>query len=97
MLRRWKLWLKCWAHCGALQGVPLSSLMFDVCVDCVVREWLQQVLGVDVALNGVGELVHDQCIAFFVDNGLVTARSPEWLQSSFTILITLFEWIGLQT
>jgi hypothetical protein len=42
-------------------------------------------------------LVHNQCIAFFVDNGLVAARCPEWLQSSFNILITFFEWIGLWT
>jgi hypothetical protein len=30
-------------------------------------------------------------------NGLVAARCPEWLQSSLTILITLFKWIGLRT
>ncbi len=40
-------------------------------------------------------MVCNQCIAFFVDDGLVAARCPEWLQSSFNILITLFEWIGL--
>ena len=27
------------AHHGVTQGGPLSSLMFNVCVDCVVREW----------------------------------------------------------
>jgi hypothetical protein len=53
------------------------------------------VLGEDVAQDGVGNLVHNQCIAFFVDNGLVAMRCLEWLQSSFDILITLFEWIGL--
>ena len=37
------------AHCGVTQGGALSSLMFNVCVDCVVREWLRQVLGEDVA------------------------------------------------
>ena len=35
------------------------------------------------------------CFAFFVDNGLVAARCPVWLQSSFGILIKLFERIGL--
>ncbi len=59
------------AHCGVMQGEPLSSLMFNVCVDCVVREWLRQVLGEGVARDGVGDLVRDQCIAFFVDDGLV--------------------------
>ncbi len=85
------------AHCGVTQGGPLSSLMFNVCVDFVVREWLRQVLGEDVAQGGVGNLVHNQCIAFFVDNRLVAARCPEWLQTSFDILITLFEQIGLRT
>ena len=78
-----------------MQGGPLSSLMFNVCVDCVVREWLQQVLGDDVAQDGVGRLVRDHCIAFFVDDGLVAARCPVWLQASFNILIKLFERIGL--
>ncbi len=41
--------------------------------------------------------MRNQCIAFFVDDGLVVARCPEWLQSSFDILINLFKWIGLRT
>jgi len=85
------------AHHGVTQGGPLSSLMFNVCVDCVVRECLRQILGEDVAQDGVGYLVRDQCIKFFVDDGLVAARCPEWLQSSFDILINLFERIGLRT
>ncbi len=36
------------AHRGVTQGGPLSSLMFTFCVNCVVREWLRQVLGDDV-------------------------------------------------
>ncbi len=42
-------------------------------------------------------MARNQCIAFFVDDGLVTVRCLEWLQSSFTILITLFKRIGLWT
>jgi hypothetical protein len=84
------------AHRRVTQGGPLSSLMLNVCVDCVVRKWLRQVLGEDVAQDGVGDLVCDQCIAFFVDDGLIAARCPEWLQSSFNTLITLFKWVGLR-
>ncbi len=83
------------AYRGVTQGGPLSSLMFNVCVDCVIREWLHQVMGDEVTREGVGDAVCDQCIAFFVDDGLVSARCPEWLQSSFNILIKLFERIGL--
>jgi hypothetical protein len=85
------------AHRGVTQGGPLSSLMFNVCVNCVIREWLRQVLGEDVAQGGVENLVRNQCIAFFVDVGLVAARCPDWLQTSFDILITFFERISLRT
>jgi hypothetical protein len=40
------------AYQGITQGGPLSSLMFNVCVDCVVREWLHQMMGDDVAQRG---------------------------------------------
>ncbi len=76
-------------------GGPLSSLMFNVCVDYVVRVWLQQVLGDNTACDGVKEAVHNYCIAFFVENGLVTVRCPVWLQLSFDILIKLFKRINL--
>jgi hypothetical protein len=82
---------------GVTQGGPLSSLMFNVCVNAVVREWLWQCLGDNAAWMGIGEAVRDHVVAFFVDNGLVVARCPEWLQSSFTILIHLFKRIGLKT
>ncbi len=39
--------------------------------------------------------MRDQCIAYFVDDRLVSARCPVWLQSSFDILTRLFERIGL--
>ena len=42
-------------------------------------------------------MVRDQCIVCLVDNGLVATRCPEWLQSSFDILINLFERIGHRT
>ncbi len=71
--------------------------MFNVCVNAVVREWLQQCLGDNAAMLGIGEAVHDHVVAFFVDDGLVAARCLEWLQSSFTILINLFKLIGLKT
>jgi hypothetical protein len=37
------------AERGITQGGLLSSLMFNVCVDAVVREWLYQMLDEDIA------------------------------------------------
>ncbi len=82
---------------GITQGRPLSGLMFNVCVNGVVREWLWQVLGDNAAQGGLGEAAHNHVVAFFADDGLVAARCPEWLQSSFTILVNLFKCIGLRT
>ncbi len=83
------------AFMGVTQEGPLSSLMFNVCVDCVVREWPQQVLGDDAACDGVKKAVRNYGIPFFVDSELVAVRCPAWLQLSFNILIKLFERIGL--
>jgi hypothetical protein len=71
--------------------------MFNVCVDAVVREWLHQTLGDDAARQGIGDKVAKWMVAFYIDNGLVASRDPVWLQSSFDILVGLFECIGLFT
>jgi hypothetical protein len=41
-------------HWGVTQGSPLSLLMFKLCVDAVVREWLHQMLGDNAAREGIG-------------------------------------------
>jgi hypothetical protein len=82
---------------GVTQGGPLSSLMFNVCVDAAVREWLCQMLDKDAARNGIGARVAEILVAFYVDDGLIASHDPVWLQESFNIQIGLFEWIGLFT
>ena len=82
---------------GVTQGGPLSSLMFNVCVDAVFREWLHRTLGKDAARDGIGDRVAEILVAFYVDNGLIASWDPVWLQESFDILIRLFERIGLFT
>jgi hypothetical protein len=82
---------------GITQGPPLSLIMFNVCVDAVVREWLHQMLGDDTARQGIGDKVAKWMVAFYIDDGLVASRDPVWLQSSFDILVSLFEPIRLFT
>ncbi len=54
---------------GATQGGPLSLLMFNVCADAVVREWLHQTLGDDAARQGIGDKVAKWMVAFYIDDG----------------------------
>jgi hypothetical protein len=77
------------------QGGPLSSLMFNVCVDAVIREWLCWMLGKEAA-QGRFEEASREIVAFFVDDGLVRSRNPVWLQSALQVLVILFESIGLR-
>ena len=45
----------------------------------------------------MGDLVKTIMVAFYADDGVLSARCPEWLQESFTILVGLFEHVGLRT
>jgi hypothetical protein len=82
---------------GVTQGGPFSPRIFNVVVDAVVREWLRQSLGEEAARHGLGDLVKTIMVAFYADDGVLSARCPEWLQESFTTLVGLFERVGLRT
>ncbi len=60
------------------------SLMFNVCVDAVVREWLHQTLGEEAAHDVLGDGVAEILMAFYVDDRLIASRDPVWLQESLT-------------
>jgi hypothetical protein len=81
---------------GITQGGPLSSLMFNVCVDAVIREWLWRMMDKEAAHGRFVEASR-KIVAFFVDNGLVGSRDPIWLQSALDIFVILFESICLRT
>jgi hypothetical protein len=51
----------------------------------------------DIARDGIGNRVAGILVAFYVNDGLIAAQDPVWLQESFDILIGLFERIGLFT
>jgi hypothetical protein len=59
-----------WASWGVTQGGPLSSLMFNVCVDAVIREWLWRMIDKEAA-HGRFAGASREIVTFFVDNRLV--------------------------
>jgi hypothetical protein len=83
------------AFWGVTQGGPLSSIMFDVCVDAVIREGLCWTINKDAA-SGVFSEACREIVAFFVGDRLVGLRDPIWLQRAMEVLVTLFEGIGLR-
>jgi hypothetical protein len=86
------------AYRGVTQGGPLSSLIFNMVVDAVVREWLRRTLDNEAARDGLRMAQSaTQMVSFYVDDGVLSARDPMWLQSALSILITLFKQVGVKT
>ncbi len=85
----------------ASQGVSQGGGSLWPHVQCLCRRGSKGVaaaiLGDNAAQGGMGEAVPNYIVAFFANDRLVAARCPEWLQSWFTILVDLFEHIGLWT
>jgi hypothetical protein len=80
--------------CEAFRGQQ-TSLMFNVCVDAVIREWLWRMLSKEAA-HGRFEKECRETVAFFVNDQLVRSSNPIWLQSTLDVLVILFESIGLR-
>ena len=66
-------------------------------VDAVVREWLCQVLGEEVAGGELGLEIRRLLAVFYVDDGVLASTDPTFLQTSFEKLVDLFERVGLRT
>ena len=82
---------------GVTQGGPLSPRLFNLMVDAVVREWLRQVLGEEVASGELGLEIRRLLTCFYVDDGVLASTDPTFLQDAFDRLVDLFERVGSRT
>jgi hypothetical protein len=85
---------------GVTQGGPLSTKIFIILVDNVVREWLCQLR--DGGIVDPEELDRDLLVAaffpiFYVDGAYLAARDPNFLQVALTSLVIMFDRVGLET
>jgi hypothetical protein len=76
------------AGCGITQGSPLSAKLFNILVDAVVWEWMQQ-------LEEDGDIATFFAI-FYVNNAFLASRDAGFLQHTLTLLVDLFKRVGLQ-
>jgi hypothetical protein len=86
------------ASLSVTQGRPLSARLFNIMVDAVVREWIQQ-LWVDGDYKEKEFVVYMATFfaIFYVDDAYLASWDAEFLQYVLTYLVHLFECIGLQT
>jgi hypothetical protein len=80
------------------QGGPLSAKLFNILVDAVAREWVQQLREESELEEAViTELMAAFFAIFYVDDAYLASRDPEFLQRVLDILVDLFAHVGLET
>ena len=79
------------------QGDPLSPTIFNVVVDAVVRQWLNLATQEAERRGERGREGRHQAALFYADDGMIASSDPRWLQWAFTVLVRLFDRVGLKT
>ena len=82
---------------GVTQGEPLSPTIFNVVVDAVVRHWIQLATQEAERRGEQGREGRHQAALFYADDDMIVLSDPRWLQWAFTILVGLFDRVGLKT
>jgi hypothetical protein len=83
---------------GVTQGGPLSAKLFNILVDAVVGEWVQQLEeDGDYAEGKLAALTATFFAIFYVDDAYLASRDAGFLQHALTLLANLFQQVGLQT
>jgi hypothetical protein len=86
------------AGCGMMQGGPLSPKLFNILVDAVAREWVQQLREESELEEAViTELMAAFFAIFYVDDPYLALLDPGFLQRVLDILVDLFACVGLKT
>jgi hypothetical protein len=83
---------------GVTQGGLLSAKLFNILVDAVVCEWVWQ-LGEDgdYEEGKLAALTSTFFAIFYINNAHLASWDAGFLQHALTLLVDLFQWIGLQT
>ena len=82
---------------GVTQLDTLSSTIFSVVVDVVVRHWVTVVAAAEIGSEGLRALVKDIAAYFYADNILITSTQPKRFQREFNVLMELFNRVSLRT
>ena len=82
---------------GVTQGDPLSPTIFNVVVDAVVRHWVTLAVTEAETRGERGWEGSNQAALLYADDGMIASSDPQWLQSTFTQIVGLFDRVGLNT
>ena len=80
---------------GVTQRVPLSSNLFNVILEMVVRHWMIILVEGSAVPEVFNCTVHPISAFFYTNDRLLVLNQPECLQWEFYILVGIFELLGL--
>jgi hypothetical protein len=83
---------------GDTQGGPLSTKLFNILVNAVMCEWVQQLKeDRDYEEGELAALTTTFFAIFYVNNAYLASQDAGLLQQALTLLVDLFQRVGLQT
>jgi hypothetical protein len=83
---------------GVTQGGLLSAKLFNILVDAIVHKWVQQLKEEgDYKEGELAALTATFFAIFYVDDAYLASRDAGFLQHVLTLLVDLFQRVGLQT
>ena len=81
---------------GTTQGGLVSSTMFNVVVDNIIRTWLSMTVEYQsMDHNRLVETIGCCVVVFYANNDMVGSRNSYWLQHEMNVLVGLFRRYGL--
>jgi hypothetical protein len=83
---------------GVTLGGPLSAKLFNVLVDAIAWEWLQELQeGSTLKPDKTDHLMATFFAIFYVDDAYLASRNPDFLQRALNVIVGLFARVGLET
>ena len=79
------------------QGNPLSPTLYNIIVDAVVRETIQEICGPQEDQHGFWWSMGEHKVCFYTDDGRITGRDTIWVQEALKTMVRMFERFILQT
>jgi hypothetical protein len=84
--------------CGITQGGPLSAKLFNILVDAVMHEWVRLLEEDGDYKEGKLVVLTSTFFAIvYVNNVYLASQDAGFLQHALTLLVNLFQRVGLQT
>ena len=74
----------------------MSSTVFNMAVDAVIRHWVMVVAPTEAGAEGLGDTIQELRWFFYAGERRVALPRPERLQRLFNALTDLFDWVGLR-